>query len=86
LTLSTFGTFANSLVTRAERDDDAAALQLVKRRFAQGYTSYLEVLDAERTLLAAELALVQTRADRFAAHVKLYQSVGGGWSRASTDG
>jgi outer membrane protein, multidrug efflux system len=66
----------------AERDDDAATLRLAQRRFDQGYTSYLEVLDAERALLATELALVQTRAARFAAHIKLYQSVGGGWSRS----
>ena len=71
------------LANQAEVDDDADTLRLARRRFEHGYSTYLEVLDAERTLLAAQLALVRTRADRFAAHVKLYKALGGGWNQAT---
>ncbi|MCX5771898.1 MAG: efflux transporter outer membrane subunit [Candidatus Hydrogenedentes bacterium] len=50
-----------------------------RRRFDNGYTSYIEVLDAERTLFGAELSAAQTRAALFQALVGVYQAMGGGW-------
>jgi len=50
-----------------------------RRRFENGYTSYIEVLDAERTLFNAELSAAQTRAALFQALVAVYQALGGGW-------
>jgi NodT family efflux transporter outer membrane factor (OMF) lipoprotein len=63
-----------------QRDALAAALHLATNRYRAGYSSYLDQLDAQRGLLAAELALVQTHADTLTAQVALYQSLGGGWS------
>jgi len=63
----------------AQRAALAQALVLATNRYDAGYSSYLEKLDAQRALLGAELSLVQTRADRLAAAVALYQALGGGW-------
>jgi multidrug efflux system outer membrane protein len=42
-------------------------------------TSYLEFLDAERTLFSAELELSELRQRYLTAYVKLYKALGGGW-------
>ncbi|MEN6319853.1 MAG: efflux transporter outer membrane subunit [Syntrophaceae bacterium] len=48
-------------------------------RFDNGYTSYIEVLDAERSLFTAELVRAQTKGVLFQALVNLYKAMGGGW-------
>jgi len=48
-------------------------------RFDNGYTSYLEVLDANRSLFDAELNYAQTKAILFKSFVNLYKAMGGGW-------
>jgi len=55
------------------------ANKLSKERYDGGVTSYLEVLDSERTLFSIELELSQTRQAYLAAYVKLYKALGGGW-------
>jgi outer membrane protein, multidrug efflux system len=64
----------------AQRDVLAKALRLATSRYRAGYSPYLDQLDAERGLLASQLALVQARADRLTVMVTLYQGLGGGWS------
>ena len=64
----------------AQRTALAQGLVLATNRYDAGYSPYLEKLDAQRALLAAELALVQSRSDRLNAAVALYQALGGGWS------
>ncbi|HEX9024775.1 MAG TPA: efflux transporter outer membrane subunit, partial [Geobacteraceae bacterium] len=48
-------------------------------RYENGYTSYIEVLDAERSLFDAELSYTQTRGGLFLALINLYKAMGGGW-------
>ncbi|MGE8064712.1 efflux transporter outer membrane subunit [Pseudomonas sp. NPDC089569] len=48
-------------------------------RYDNGYTSYIEVLDAERTLFDAELNYTRTRATVFTSMIDLYKATGGGW-------
>jgi multidrug efflux system outer membrane protein len=48
-------------------------------RFDNGYTSYIEVLDAERSLFNAELSQAQTKGVLFQSLVNLYKAMGGGW-------
>jgi multidrug efflux system outer membrane protein len=55
------------------------ALVLAEERYRAGVSSYLEVLDAQRGLFTAELALVQVRRQYLAAIVQLYKALGGGW-------
>jgi multidrug efflux system outer membrane protein len=56
------------------------ALRHATNRYRAGYTSYLEQLDAQRSLLAVELNLAQVRTDQLTTSVALYQAMGGGWS------
>jgi multidrug efflux system outer membrane protein len=53
--------------------------RLAQVRFDNGYTSYLEVLDANRSLFDAELSYAQTKATLFRSFVNLYKAMGGGW-------
>jgi multidrug efflux system outer membrane protein len=53
--------------------------RLAQVRFDNGYTSYLEVLDANRSLFDAELSYAQTKATLFRSLVNLYKAMGGGW-------
>jgi multidrug efflux system outer membrane protein len=56
-------------------------LELARLRYDEGYTSYIEVLDAERTLFEAEVAYTQTRSQVYTSLVNLYKAMGGGWVR-----
>jgi multidrug efflux system outer membrane protein len=64
---------------QAQRESLAKALRLASNRYREGYSPYLDQLDAQRGLLTAQLALVRARVDRLNALVTLYQSLGGGW-------
>jgi multidrug efflux system outer membrane protein len=52
---------------------------LAKIRYANGYTSFLEVLDAERGLFNTEISYTQTQGLLFRALINLYKAMGGGW-------
>ncbi|MEI7911180.1 MAG: efflux transporter outer membrane subunit [Verrucomicrobiota bacterium] len=56
---------------------NVAALAL--ERFQGGASSYLEVLDAERSLFTAENDLADARSNRLLAVVQAYRALGGGW-------
>lgn len=58
-----------------------AGLELARRRYRAGYASYLDQLDLERSLLDAQLQLVDLRRSQLATVVSLYRSLGGGWHR-----
>ncbi len=53
--------------------------RLANLRYDNGYSGYIEVLDAERGLFAAELDYTQAKSDTYFALVDLYASMGGGW-------
>ena len=53
---------------------------LARLRYENGYSSNLEVLDAERNLFSIELTYIQTRGSLFHALINLYKAMGGGWS------
>ena len=55
------------------------ALSIAELRYTSGLTSYLNVLDAQRTLLAAELAQSRTLGAQLVAVVQVYKALGGGW-------
>ncbi|WP_039056001.1 efflux transporter outer membrane subunit [Enterobacter sp. Bisph1] len=55
-------------------------LRLAQNRYHNGYSSYLEVLDAQRTLFSAQLSAVQVKNNLLLAQVDLYRALGGGWS------
>lgn len=63
---------------QSSRDAQAARLELAQARYRNGVASYLDVLDAERELYAAEQQLLQARLLRLTNAVDLYRSLGGG--------
>ena len=64
-----------------ERQVKAAnsAATLSRARYDGGVTSYLEVLESERSLFRAELLASSTRREQVVSIVSLYKALGGGW-------
>ncbi|MGZ5204113.1 MAG: efflux transporter outer membrane subunit [Caldimonas sp.] len=57
----------------------AVTYKLADLRYRAGAASYLDALDAQRSLFTAQQALVQTRALQLQNLVALYRALGGGW-------
>jgi NodT family efflux transporter outer membrane factor (OMF) lipoprotein len=57
----------------------AEVLRIAHNRYANGYASYLEELDAQRNAFAADQAVLQLRASVLTARVDLFRALGGGW-------
>ena len=85
----------NSLVTHArarERlvHDEAAvrasstAADLARVRYENGASDFLQVLDAERTLLESEDRLARSRTEAATSLIAVYKSLGGGWRGATS--
>jgi multidrug efflux system outer membrane protein len=70
-------------VTAQETQAEALrhALELAQLRYASGIASYLDVLDAQRNLFTAELAVSQAQLEQLTAAVQLYKALGGSWTR-----
>ncbi|RYZ11618.1 MAG: efflux transporter outer membrane subunit [Comamonadaceae bacterium] len=65
--------------TRAQAESEAVRFRLSDLRFRNGIASALDLLDAQRSLFAAQQAAVQTRLQLLQNQVTLYKSLGGGW-------
>ncbi len=59
------------------------AYRLAQLSYRSGESSLLDVLDAERGLLDAELNYVQAQRDQLAATADLFKALGGGWDNAA---
>jgi multidrug efflux system outer membrane protein len=58
-----------------------SALGLAGERYREGESSFLDVLDAERSRLVAEIEYAGARRDELRAAVALYHALGGGFQR-----
>jgi len=58
------------------------ALELSENRYRSGYSSYIDVLEAQRAYNDSGLAFVQSRQARLIASVDLFKALGGGWDSA----
>jgi outer membrane protein, multidrug efflux system len=87
-----FGDVSDALIgyeklheVRNRQQDTVADLQETVRistlRYKGGTTTYLEVLDGQRSLYGAELTLASARGDEFRSLVQLYKALGGGWKQ-----
>jgi multidrug efflux system outer membrane protein len=85
-----FGDVSDALIgyqkfheVRVRQEDTVADLQesvrLSNMRYKGGTTTYLEVLDGQRSLFSAELTLAQARGTEYQSLVQLYRALGGGW-------
>ena len=59
--------------------DNRRALSLAQNRYQQGVTDFLQVLDAQRSLLATQQQLADSTTTVSANLVALYKALGGGW-------
>ena len=81
--VATVKTTERTKAQKAQVDALIRYATLSRKRYDGGYTSYLEVLDAETSLFNAELLSSQGERDRLLAHVDLYRALGGGWVDAA---
>ena len=73
---ATLGEQTEALHLQAQAE--AARLQLSDLRYRNGVSSYLDLLDAQRSLFTAQQALVQVRLQQLQNQVTLYKALGGG--------
>jgi outer membrane protein, multidrug efflux system len=87
-----FGEVSDALIgyeklhqVRMRQQDSVADLRESVRisnlRYKGGTTTYLEVLDGQRSLYGAELTLAAARGDEYRSLVQLYKALGGGWQQ-----
>lgn len=85
-----FQDMRDALTRQAEMSNVVASLErtvkelrlsvdLARLRYDNGYSSYLEVLDAERSLFDSELQLASARSERLTSIVNVCLALGGGW-------
>jgi multidrug efflux system outer membrane protein len=85
-----FGDVSDALIgyekfhqVRVRQEDTVKDLQesvrLSDMRYKGGTTTYLEVLDGQRSLFSAELTLAEARGTEYQSLVQLYRALGGGW-------
>jgi multidrug efflux system outer membrane protein len=61
--------------------DLAESVRISIMRYRGGTTTYLEVLDGQRSLFEAEITLAQARGAEYQSLVQLYKALGGGWQQ-----
>jgi len=87
-----FGDVSDALIgyekfhqVRVRQEDTVKDLQesvrLSNLRYKGGTTTYLEVLDGQRSLFSAELTLAGARGTEYQSLVQLYRALGGGWQQ-----
>ncbi len=76
-------TYDAELASRIKQLESAtSAAELSWVRYEGGLTSYLEVLDLQRSLFSSQLKASETLQLRLTSTVQLYQALGGGWTAA----
>lgn len=87
-----FGDVSDALIgyeklheVRLRQQDTVSDLEETVRistlRYRGGTTTYLEVLDGQRSLYGAQLTLASARGDEYRSLVQLYKALGGGWQQ-----
>ncbi len=79
-TLSAIKNLQQQFTYKAEETDVLEnAVITANDLYLSGRASYLEVITAQRSVIDAELELVNTRKEQFFSVIELYRSLGGGW-------
>ena len=81
--VSTLKNESKARIRQMETAQNAASLS--KLRYDGGVTSYLEVLDSERSQFDAELSASETYRLYLSSYVNLYEVLGGGWLSAEEE-
>ena len=79
--LDSQGTLRDQIMAqRAQLEAEQARLKLSDLRYSNGVASYLDLLDAQRTLFALEQSTVSVRLAQLLNQIELYKALGGGWT------
>ncbi|MFU0930442.1 efflux transporter outer membrane subunit [Kluyvera cryocrescens] len=82
--LDAISRYAEQLAELQGQEDVAQeTLRIAQNRYRNGYSSYLDVLDAQRTLFSTQISVVQVKNNLLLAQIDLYRALGGGWSSLS---
>ena len=65
---------------QAQVEAETARFKLSDLRYRNGVASYLDLLDAQRSLFTTQQSVVQTRLAQLQNQVTLYKTLGGGWT------
>ncbi|MET0332901.1 MAG: efflux transporter outer membrane subunit [Rhizobacter sp.] len=68
----------------AQANAEQTRFKLADLRYRNGASSYLDVLDAQRSLFTAQQAVIQVQAALVQNQVNLYKVLGGGWTEPGT--
>jgi len=80
--LSAYSAARETAETQTRRAESlGSALKLARLRYDNGVSSLLDVLDAERNLLNAELSRIDALAAQRNAVADLVKALGGGWTQ-----
>jgi multidrug efflux system outer membrane protein len=71
--------YDEALARQRQVEAARSARMLSGARYDGGVTSYLEVLESDRSLFTAELSESAVRRDQLVSYVALYKALGGGW-------
>ncbi|WP_196237775.1 efflux transporter outer membrane subunit [Biostraticola tofi] len=73
-------------LTELEKQQEVVqdALRIAHNRYVNGYASYLEELDAQRSLYSIQQNVIQLKNNLLLAQIDLYRSLGGGWQAPPT--
>ncbi len=94
--ISAFRDVENALITITTQGEELAARQaqmtaainareLSQKRYDGGVTSYLEVLESDRSAFDAEIEYSQVRQLYLNSYIQLYKALGGGWISAEEE-
>jgi multidrug efflux system outer membrane protein len=71
---------------KAQESAEQVRYDLAKLRYDGGQSSYLEYLDAQRSLFAAQQQTIRTSLAELQNRIGLYKALGGGWTEAKNQG
>jgi len=84
--ISNLSTLSQALATQGAAVDDARlALTIANNRYIGGVTSYLDVINAQTTLLTSERLQTQLLGQQMVSSVFLVKALGGGWDASQVD-
>jgi multidrug efflux system outer membrane protein len=73
---------AIEVIADSKQKTTQSMLDVAQNRYKAGYSSYLDVLEAQRSHIEASQGFVQSRQNTLTATVDLFKALGGGWQQA----
>ena len=64
---------------RKQAEAESIRFKLADLRYQNGVASYLDLLDAQRSLFSTQQGVVQVRLSQLQNQVSLFKALGGGW-------